>query len=55
MQKICIWADYDWCYYDELEENLNSPMAKSDDFVTIELEFDDEPTIEQLKEVIDGI
>ena len=51
MQKICIWADYDWCYYDELEEYGRN---KSDDIVTIELEFDDGPTIEQLKEVIDG-
>ena len=54
-QKIHVWADYSWCYDDELEDNLNYPMAKSDDFITVDLNFGDEPTLEQLKRVIDGI
>lgn len=53
--KIHVWADYSWCYSDELEDNLNSPMAKSDDFITVEINFDDEPTLEQLKGVVDGV
>ena len=55
MEKICIWSDYEWCYYDEIEDYLNAPMAKSDDFIVVEIEFDEEPTYEQLVEAIDGV
>lgn len=53
-EKICVWSDYEWCYKEEIEEYLNAPMAKSDDYITVELAFDEEPTFEQLKECIDG-
>ena len=29
-ELICIWPDYDWCFYEHLEEYL---AFKSDDFV----------------------
>lgn len=28
--KVCLWPDYDWCYYDDLEELLR---IKSDNFI----------------------
>lgn len=45
MEEICIWADYDWCWLNEVEEY----SWKSDDYITVNIDFDDEPTIEQLK------
>ena len=39
MEKVCIWADGDWCYIEELE----SLHWKSDDYktVTVPLDCDD--------------
>ena len=43
---VAIWPDYDWCLIDEVDEMTH----KSDDFITVELDFygNDEPTHKQI-------
>lgn len=55
IQKICVWPDYEWCYFEEIEEFTTSPMAKSDDFKIVEVEFIDEPSHDQLLEIVDHL
>ena len=48
MQSIAIWSDYEWCYEDDIHEYSH----KSDDYTIVSIEFDEEPTHEQLKQIV---
>ena len=49
--KICIWPNYEWCYIDELDQNL---QFRSDDFIIREIkEFEDEPHPDLIKSLVD--
>jgi len=49
---IVVWANRDWCYYDELEEY---GASKSDDYYICEGESEDgEPTEQQLEDYSNG-
>ena len=51
MFKIAIWADYTWCYFENVESYSNY-NGKSDDYIVVEV--GDEPNYEQLVNFVDS-
>ena len=48
---ICVWPDYEWCFNGDLDEY---GANKSDDFVRATITIKDDPTLTQLKRIVDG-
>ena len=53
-RAIAIWPDYSWCFEDEIHDMMTAG-GKSDDYLVSGIEFDDEPTYEQLRMAVDGV
>jgi hypothetical protein len=53
MSKIAVWADYDWCWLDNIDEYL---VFKSDDYVIKQLPHCmDYPTFDFLVSSANGV
>lgn len=51
MEKIAVWSDYDWCYFDLLEEYLN---FKSDDYIVADVpDYLDEIDFDFISSLVD--
>ncbi len=52
LEKIVVWSDYDWCFFDALDDYL---FFKSDDYFIVNLpDFMEFPTFEFIALVANG-